>query len=33
MERHAGHSPDLSQTGDMFARMAAFVGKHVGVDG
>src|SRR6266540_2075629 len=31
MERHAGHSPDLSQTGDMFARMAAFVGRHVRV--
>ena len=29
MERHAGHSPDLSQTGDMFERMAAFVGRHV----
>jgi acetyl esterase len=29
MERHAGHSPDLSQTGDMFARMAAFVAKHI----
>jgi acetyl esterase/lipase len=24
-ERHAGHSPDLSQTGDMFERMVAFV--------
>ena len=24
-ERHAGHSPDLSKTGDMFERMAAFV--------
>ena len=32
MERHAGHSPDLSQTGDMFARMAAFVAQaHQGV--
>jgi len=29
MERHAGHSPDLSQTGDMFARMAAFVQRHI----
>jgi acetyl esterase len=29
MERHAGHSPDLSQTGDMFERMAAFVQKIV----
>jgi len=28
MDRHAGHSPDLSKTGDMFARMAAFVGRH-----
>ena len=25
MERHAGHSPDLTQVGDMFERMAAFV--------
>jgi acetyl esterase/lipase len=24
-ERHAGHAPDLSQTGDMFERMVAFV--------
>jgi acetyl esterase/lipase len=24
-ERHAGHSPDLSKTGDMFERMVAFV--------
>ena len=30
-ERHAGHSPDLSQTGDMFERMVAFVGRHVKV--
>ena len=29
MERHAGHSPDLSQTGDMFERMAAWVRRHV----
>jgi dienelactone hydrolase len=29
MERHAGHSPDLTQTGDMFERMVAFVGNHV----
>jgi acetyl esterase len=29
-ERHAGRSPDLSQTGDMFARMVTFIGKHVG---
>jgi len=31
MERHAGHSPDLTQTGDMFERMVAFVGQHVAV--
>jgi len=29
MQRHAGHSPDLSQAGDMFARMVEFVGKHI----
>jgi acetyl esterase/lipase len=28
MERHAGHSPDLSKTGDMFPRMVAFVRRH-----
>jgi acetyl esterase/lipase len=28
-ERHAGHAPDLSKTGDMFERMVAFVGNHV----
>ena len=28
MERHAGHAPDLSKVGDMFDRMAAFVGRH-----
>ena len=27
-ERHTGRSPDLSQTGDMFARMVEFIGKH-----
>ncbi len=27
--KHPGSSPDLSQTGDMFERMVAFVGKHV----
>ena len=27
--QHPGNSPDLSQTGDMFERMVAFVGKHV----
>jgi acetyl esterase/lipase len=31
-ERHAGHAPDLSKTGDMFARMVAFVHRHVGAD-
>jgi acetyl esterase len=31
MERHAGHSPDLTQTGDMFERIVAFVGKHAPV--
>jgi acetyl esterase len=31
MERHAGHSPDLTQTGDMFERIVDFVGKHVAV--
>ena len=29
MERHAGHSPDLSKLGDAYARMAAFVRQHV----
>jgi hypothetical protein len=29
MERHAGHSPDLTQTGDMFDRMVEFVGRHM----
>jgi acetyl esterase len=29
MERHAGHSPDLSKTGDLFARMVAFVGRQI----
>ena len=29
MERAAGASPDLSKTGDMFARMMTFIGKHV----
>jgi len=29
-DRHAGRSPDLSQTGDMFARMVTFVARHVG---
>jgi len=29
MERHAGHSPDLSQAGDAFAKIVAFVSTHV----
>ena len=29
MERHAGSSPDLSKSGDMFDRMVAFVGRHI----
>jgi acetyl esterase len=29
MERHAGHSPDLSQARDAFAQMVEFVGRHV----
>jgi acetyl esterase/lipase len=29
MERHAGHSPDLSKSGDMFAHMVSFIGQHV----
>jgi acetyl esterase/lipase len=28
-ERHAGHSPDLSKTGDMFERMVRFVKGHI----
>ena len=32
-ERHTGHSPDLSKTGDMFERMAAWVGRHIRVNG
>jgi acetyl esterase len=31
MERHAGHSPDLSQARDAFAKMVEFVGRHVKV--
>jgi acetyl esterase/lipase len=31
MERHAGSSPDLSKSGDMFDRMVEFVGRHVRV--
>jgi acetyl esterase len=29
MDRHTGHSPDLSKSGDMFAHMVEFVGKHI----
>src|SRR5262249_44072575 len=29
MARHAGHSPDLTQTGDMFDHMVEFVGRHI----
>jgi len=29
MERHAGHTPDLSQIGGAFADMVKFVGKHI----
>jgi acetyl esterase/lipase len=32
-DRHAGHSPDLSKTGDMFERMVAWVGKRIKIDG
>jgi acetyl esterase/lipase len=28
-DRHPGHSPDLSKTGDMFDRMVDFVRKHI----
>jgi acetyl esterase len=28
-DRHAGHSPDLSKTGDMFEQMAAWVREHI----
>jgi acetyl esterase/lipase len=31
MDRHAGHSPDLSKTGDMFAKMVGFVERHIKV--
>jgi acetyl esterase len=31
MARHAGHSPDLTQSGDMFDRMVDFVGQHIAV--
>jgi acetyl esterase/lipase len=29
MDRHTGHSPDLSKSGAMFAHMVEFVGRHV----
>jgi acetyl esterase/lipase len=29
MDRHAGHSPDLSKAGDMFAHMVEWVGRHI----
>jgi len=29
MERHAGHSPDLSQAREAFAKMVEFVGTHI----
>lgn len=29
MDRHAGHAPDLSKSGDMFARMVNFVTRHI----
>lgn len=29
MDRHTGHSPDLTKTGDMFAHMVDFVGRHI----
>jgi acetyl esterase len=31
MDRHAGHAPDLTKTGDMFARMVTFAGAHIKV--
>jgi acetyl esterase len=31
MDRHAGHGPDLSKTGDMFVRMVGWVGRHIPV--
>jgi len=33
MDRHAGHSPDLTKTGDMFERMVAFVRRHIKAEG
>jgi hypothetical protein len=31
MERHAGHTPDLSKIGGAFADMVKFVGSHIKV--
>jgi hypothetical protein len=31
MHRHAGHAPDLSKTGDMFARIVEWVERHIAV--
>jgi acetyl esterase len=31
MDRHAGHAPDLTKTGDMFAQMADWVSRHIAV--
>ena len=31
MERHYGHTPDLSKNSDSFARMVEFVGRHAAV--
>ena len=33
MERHAGHTPDLSKIGGAFADMVKFVGKHIRTNG
>ena len=32
MDRHAGHAPDLSKSGDMFARMVEWVGRNIPVE-
>jgi hypothetical protein len=31
-DRHAGHAPDLSKTGDVFERMVAFVHRQIKVE-
>jgi hypothetical protein len=31
LDRHAGHAPDLSKTGDMFARIVDWVERHIAV--